>query len=297
MNLRAKFNLAVILIFGVGLLLTSVVSYVTELQQAREEVLREAEVLLSMALATRSYTVNEVRPLLWQLEDETDFLEETVPSFAAQETFRIFNDEFVNFTYREAALNPTNPRDLARSWEVDIIQNMIVVDDGETVVDERRTDDGRLLYLARPIRITDQGCLECHSTPDAAPASMIAEYGADGGFGWQMEEIIGAQIVSVPMSVAYQQARNSTLTLVGSLFSVFTLILIAINVMLDRMLLQPLRTLADATDRYSRGDIDLQELDATRDDEIGRLERATNRLRRSLKKAMDIAQQNGGNPS
>jgi HAMP domain-containing protein len=296
MRLRAKFNLAVILIFGVGLLITSVVSYLTEFQQAREEVLHEAEVLLSMALATRSYTVREVRPLLWQLEEEVDFLEETVPSYAAQTTFQIFNEEFSDFTYREAALNPTNPRDLARSWEVDIIQNMIAVNDGQPVVDDRQTEQGRILYLARPIRITDEGCLECHSTPDVAPASMIADYGADGGFGWQMEEIIGAQIVAVPMAIAYQQARTSTLTLAGSLFSVFTLILIAINIMLDRMFIQPLRSLAEVTDRYSRGDIDIEELEATRNDEIGRLERATNRLRRSLKKAMDIAQ-NGSNPS
>lgn len=291
MKLRAKFNLAVIIIFGVGLAVTSVVSYLTEVQQAREKVEQEAEMLLSMALATRSYTVGEVRPLLWQLEDTTDFLEETVPSYAAQTTFRIFNDEFSEFTYREAALNPTNPSDLARSWEVDVIQNMIATNADDIAIGERNADNGvRNLYLARPIRITDQGCLECHSTPDRAPASMIAEYGADGGFGWELDEIIGAQIVTVPMSIAYEQARASTLTLVGSLFSVFTLILIAINAMLDRMFIHPLRTLADVTERYSRGEVDVKELDASRNDEIGRLERSMNRLRRSLEKAMEVAQ-------
>ncbi|MEO0566074.1 MAG: DUF3365 domain-containing protein, partial [Chloroflexota bacterium] len=222
---RTKFNLAVVIVFAVGLVITSIVSYVMEFQQARAEVEHEAEVLLSMALATRSYTVNEVRPLLWQLEEENDFLEATVPSFAAVQTFQIFNDEFSEFTYREAALNPTNPRDLARSWEVDIIQNMIARDSDDPVLGERQLEDSRIMYLARPIRITDEGCLECHSTPDVAPAAMIAEYGADGGFGWQMQEIVGAQIVAVPLSVAYEQARSSTLTLVGSLFSVFTLIL------------------------------------------------------------------------
>lgn len=290
MGLRAKFNIAFILIFAVGLSVTSVASYFTELQQAREEVVHDAEVLLSMALATRSYTVEEVRPLLWQLEETNDFLEQTVPSFAAQQTFLKFNEEWREFTYREAALNPTSPRDLAQSWEVDIIQGMIAVDDDMAVIGERQAVDERFLYLARPIRITNEGCLECHSTPDVAPPAMIAEYGADGGFGWQMNEIVGAQIVTVPMSVAYQKAQASTLTLVGSLFSVFTLILTAVNIMLDRMFIRPLRTLADATDRYSRGEIELKELPATRNDEIGRIERATNRMRRSLKKAIEIAQ-------
>jgi len=295
MSLRAKFNLAVIVIFGVGLALTSVVSYVTEVQQAREEIRREADLLLSLALATLCYTVSEVRPLLWQLEEENDFLEETVPSFAGQQTFRIFNEEFSDFTYREAALNPTNPRDLARSWEVDIIQNMIASNSDEIVVGERNADGERLLYLARPIRITDEGCLECHSTPSAAPAAMIAEYGADGGFGWNMNEIIGSQITTVPAANAYEQARASTLTLVGSLFTVFTLILIAINFMLDRMFIAPLGALADTTDRYSRGDLSAEEHPVDRDDEIGKLQRATNRLRRSLEKAMEITQK--GNAS
>jgi HAMP domain-containing protein len=231
-----------------------------------------------------------VRPLLWQLEETDDFLEQTVPSFAAQTTFRTFNQEFDEFTYREAALNPTSPRDLAQSWEVDIIQGMIVADDDQSVIGERQTANERFLYLARPIRITNEGCLECHSTPDVAPAAMIAEYGADGGFGWEMNEIIGAQIVTVPMSVAYEKAQASTLTLVGSLFSVFTLILTAVNIMLDRMFIRPLRQLAEATDRYSRGDIELKELPAERNDEIGQIERATNRMRRSLKKAIEIAQ-------
>jgi HAMP domain-containing protein len=290
MGLRAKFNIAFILIFAVGLTVTSVASYFTELQQAREEVVHEAEVLLSMALATRSYTVGEVRPLLWQLGEQDDFLEQTVPSYAAQATFLTFNQEFSEFTYREAALNPTSPRDLAQSWEVDIIQGMIAADDDQPAIGERQALDERFLYLARPIRITNESCLECHSTPDRAPASMIAEYGADGGFGWEMNEIVGAQIVSVPMSVAYEKAEASTLTLVGSLFAVFTLILTAVNIMLDRMFIRPLRQLAIATDRYSRGDIELKELPAERHDEIGQIERATNRMRRSLKKAIEIAQ-------
>ena len=290
MGLRAKFNIAFVVIFAVGLTVTSVASYFAELQQAREEVLHDAEVLLSMALATRSYTVGEVRPLLWQIEEPDDFLEQTVPSYAAQTTFLHFNQEFSEFTYREAALNPTSSRDLAQSWEVDIIQGMIASDDDESIIGERQALEERFLYLARPIRITNEGCLECHSTPDAAPEAMIAEYGADGGFGWEMQEIVGAQIVSVPMSIAYSKAQSSTLTLVGSLFSVFTLILTAVNIMLDRMFIRPLRILADATDRYSRGDIELKELPAERNDEIGQIERATNRMRRSLKKAIEIAQ-------
>ena len=289
MGLRTKFNAAFVAIFAVGLLLTAVVSYVTELQQAREQVIHDAEVLLAMALSTRSYTVNEVRPLLAGTETN-EFLRQTVPSFAAQETFLTFNETFPEFTYREAALNPTAPRDLASSWEVDIIREFITNRDIESSVVIRQTDEGNTLYYARPIVIQDQGCLECHSTPDVAPPSMIAQYGSNGGFGWQMDEVIGAQIVSVPMAVPYQQAQATTLTLVGSLFSVFTLVLISVNVLLDRAFIQPIRELAQTADRFSKGELDVKEFDSQRQDEIGMLERATNRLRRSLEKAMQLSQ-------
>lgn len=289
MGLRARFNLAFVLIFGIGLVLTGILFYYAETQQAQEEVQHQAELLLSSALATRNYTVSQVRPLI-SAQSADNFLPQTVPSYAAQETFLVFNEDFPEFTYREAALNPTNPRDLARSWEVDIIQEMIIDDSGEQMIGNRNTEDGRVLFYARPIRITNEACLVCHSTPDVAPASMISIYGADGGFGWGMDDIIGAQIVTVPMSLSIQRAQETTLTLVGALFSVFTLVLVAVNILLDQVFIRPLRRIAQVTERYSRGEVEIGELDGARGDEIGRIEKAMNRLRRSLEKAMQVAE-------
>ncbi len=289
MGLRARFNLAFVLIFGIGLVLTGILFYYAETQQAQEEVQHQAELLLSSALATRNYTVSQVRPLI-SAQSADNFLPQTVPSYAAQETFLVFNEDFPEFTYREAALNPTNPRDLARSWEVDIIQEMIIDDSGEQMIGNRNTEDGRVLFYARPIRITNEACLVCHSTPDVAPTSMISIYGADGGFGWGMDDIIGAQIVTVPMSLSIQRAQETTLTLVGALFSVFTLVLVAVNILLDQVFIRPLRRIAQVTERYSRGEVEIGELDGARGDEIGRIEKAMNRLRRSLEKAMQVAE-------
>jgi hypothetical protein len=49
-------------------------------------------------------------------------------------------------------------------------------------VGERDTPMGKSLYLARPIRNEAQ-CSTCHSTPSAAPRTLIARYGNDNGFG------------------------------------------------------------------------------------------------------------------
>ena len=289
MGLRSKVNLAFVVIFGIGLLITTGLSFAAEFQQAREQVLHDAEVLLSIALSTRSYTVQQVRPLLSE-QNEVSFLPQTVPSYAAQETFLIFKEEFPEFSYREVALNPTNPRDLANSWEVDVIQNFISDSNLDRLTGERQTGSGDVFYLARPIRINDEACLACHSTPDVAPQSMIEIYGASDGFGWKKDEVVGAQIITVPTDLATSTATESTTNFVISLVSVFILVLIALNILLGRMFIQPLKSLAGAAESYSKGDFSPTEFAGTREDEIGKLEKAMNRLRRSLDKLLRVAE-------
>ena len=290
MSLRLKVNFAFVIIFGIGLIITTALSFAAEFQQAQERILHDAEVLLSIVLSTRSYTVQQVRPLLAE-QNETTFLPQTVPSYAAQETFLLFKEEFPEFSYREAALNPTNPRDLANSWEVDVIQQFISDPSIDHLTDRRQTTNGEIFYLARPIRITNEACLACHSTPDAAPQSMIEVYGRTNGFGWKLNDVVGAQILTLPTDLATRTAWESTLTFFISLVSVFTLALIFLNLTLNRVFLRPLRSLADAAESYSKGDLTLPEFTTTRQDDVGRLEKAMNRLRRSLDTLLSLTEQ------
>ena len=281
MSLRFRLNLAFILIFGLGLLGTTTLVYLTELQQARETVLHDAEVLLSVALSTRTYTVEQVRP---HIEDQNSdsFLPQTVPSYAAQETFLLFKGSHPEFSYREAALNPTNLRDRASLWETELINAFRDNPTQEQATGVRQTEDGRQFYLARPIKITNPACLECHSEPENAPATMLARYGPNNGFGWELDEIVGAQIITVPAGISLRSARETTLTQIISLLSIFTLLLIAVNLLLSRMFIEPLERIADAAEKYSLGDLSAAEFSGDRHDEVGKLESALNRLRRSL---------------
>src|SRR5205085_11513430 len=100
-------------------------------------------------------------------------------------------------SYKEAALNPTNPRNRAVDWEADLV-NQFRGDAGQSEISGMRsTDNGPSLFLARPFRIKDPACLGCHDKPEIAPVSMVKLYGSDKGFGWQLNEVIGAQVVSV----------------------------------------------------------------------------------------------------
>ena len=195
MGLRLKFNLVLLLVFLLGLGVTGFESYELLHKNAREEVLRNAGVMMEAALSMRGYTVSQVRPVLQA--DPEQFLPQSVPAYAATEIMALLRKKYPDYAYKEAALNPTNPRDRAVEWETDIV-NTFRGDTAKTEISGvRDTPTGPSLYLARPFQIKDPACLACHTTAEMAPPAMIKLYGSGNGFGWKLNEVIGAQIVSV----------------------------------------------------------------------------------------------------
>src|SRR5947208_16522115 len=138
--------------------------------------------------------------------------------------------KYPDYAYKEAALNPTNPRDRAEGWEADLV-NQFRKEIRPEISGTRVTDTGLSLYLARPFQIKDQACLSCHTTAEQAPPAMIKLYGPNNGFGWKLGEVIGAQIVSVPMDLPIRNANHAFVTFMASLTVVFAVLFVILNVM------------------------------------------------------------------
>lgn len=219
-------------------------SAVAEFKKTIEEIPKEAETVAPKDVRSGSrkgYLLGQQRLLAAQQQlldsvrgkpDElldSEFHPQSVPAFAATEIFTYLRSKYPEYFYKEATLNPTNPRDRAADWEADIVNQFR----GNTALTEfigtRATPTGEALYLARPIKITNVSCLTCHSTPDKAPPEMIKLYGTANGFGWKMDEIIGAQVVSVPMSVPLGVANTTWQKLTGWLVGAFGAVLVAGN--------------------------------------------------------------------
>jgi HAMP domain-containing protein len=286
MGLRLKFNLVLMAVFLAGFAVAGWTSYQLLQRNARGEIVRNARVMMEAALAIRGYTSNQVRPPLEPLMVQT-FLPQSVPAFAATETMGTLHKTYPDYGYKEATLNPTNPRNRATDWEVDVVTSFRNHADQPEIVGERDTPTGRSLFVARPIRV-EPSCLACHSTPSVAPKSMIALYGAANGFGWKLNEIIGAQVVSVPTALPIHNANRAFVTFMGSLAVVFLLVFAVLNVMLNSMIVRPIRDMARAADEVSTGNFELAEFHAQSRDEIGVLGASFNRMRRSLEKAMKM---------
>jgi protein-histidine pros-kinase len=286
MGLRLKFNLVLSVVFILGLGVTGYVSYDLLQKNAREEVLRNAGVMMEAALSMRTYTVNQVRDKL--TANEEVFLPQGVPAFAATEIMNLLRKKYPDYSYKEAALNPTNPRNRAVEWETDIV-NTFRNDPAHTEISGiRATPTGPSLYLARPFQIKNAACLACHTSPEIAPAAMVKLYGPGNGFGWKLDEVIGAQIVSVPMSLPIEAANRAFYTFTVSLAGVFVALFIILNVMLSLLIVRPITQMSAAADQMSTGNLEIPEFAEGGKDEVALLAKAFNRMRRSLEKAISL---------
>lgn len=291
MGLRLKFNLVLILTTLAGLGISAFVSQKLLQQNAREEVLEMARLMMESAVAVRSYTANEIRPLL-KVQQRRSFIPQTVPAYAAGRYIKELQLSHQDYSYKEATLNPTNPADRATEWEADIVSWFRNHEDSNELIGERLAPTGPQLYLSRPITITNPDCLVCHSTPSAAPATMIETYGSSNGFGWQLNETVGAQIVAVPMSLPLERARATFYTFMGALVGIFLLIGIILNLLLHYIVIKPVRAMSIKADEVSMGELDVEELSVSGKDEISSLGRSFNRMHRSLANAVKMLDEN-----
>lgn len=285
-KLGQKLTLVLLVIFLAGSVVSGIALSRLLNHNAQREIVSQALILMQTMNSVRDYTSTEVNP---ELADklETEFLPETVPAYSATEVFNRFrkDKDYRQFFYKEATLNPTNPRDQADSFETKIVKEFQSSNDLQAVQGFRTTNDGEIFYIARPLAVSQESCLECHSTPDVAPVSMIRRYGREGGFGWKLNEIVGAQVVFVPASKVLQSARQSLIVTMSIVVGVFALGILLVNFWLRKAVVRPITRMAQVAEVVSQGNLDA-EFQKWSNDEVGKLSDAFSRLRTSFVLAM-----------
>ena len=287
MKLLVKFNLVLFILFALGTAATTVVLRDLLQRNAREEIRQNAKLLIESALAVRTYTSKNIAPLL-ETQIKYEFRPEMVSAYSAIEllkNLREANPDYKNFQYREATLNPTNPVNRAVEWESDIVNSFRNGTADVPLFGERETPNGRMLYVAKPLR-AGGACLRCHDTADRAPQTMISKYGSANGFGWKVGEIIGAQIVQVPEASAKARADATFRAFTASVVAVLVGIAVVLNLLLWWMFIRPVTKISALADQISLGDVAAADFASRRRDEIGALAMALSRMRRSLEQAM-----------
>lgn len=292
-KLGSVFNGILLGVFLVGIVLSALVFSLLLRRNAEAEVASKALLLLESMDSVRTYTSNQIKPVL-DTELQTDFLPQSVGAFAATEVFaqlRSTRKEYENFSYKQAALNPMNPRDQADDFESAMIERFRKDPSVRELSGFHPSAGGEAFYMARPITIDNASCLACHSTPNLAPRSLVARYGSERGFGWKMGDVIGVHIVSVPAEVPFNNAVQAFFTFIGVVFVILATGAIAINLLLRRTVIEPLARISTFAHEVSMGKVqtDLAEMQ-TPVLEVGELAAAFDRMRRSVLKGVKMLQ-------
>ncbi len=290
LKLGAKFNALLLLIFLIGSVVSGVALSATMQNRAESEVAARAEILTQAMNSVRNYTSNNIKPLLSErLLTEAEFIPETVPAYSAREVFENFRQrpQYRSFFYKEATLNPTNPRDRADEFETTLVKEFRQNPNLKEKTGYYNRDGEKLFYIARPLPIKNISCLQCHGKPGDAPQSMINTYGTSNGFGWRLHEIVAAQTIYVPANEVFARGHQHWLLAIAIFVAVFTLVIYLINLLLRRAVIKPLKQLTNVTQSLRDRDIvEVSEsiefetiaLIARRHDEPGQLARAFQHL-------------------
>ena len=287
MKLLVKFNLIYVLVMALGVGVSGYLTRGLLIKNAQEEVLEHARLLIAKANAVRNYTSGQITKLL-ETQMKYEFLPQSVPSYSATEVLATLQKSYPEYLYKEATLNPTNPRDRAVGWEVDVVNQFRASADLKEVVGERDTPSGKAMFLAKPFRITNPACLQCHSSVEAAPKTLVDKYGPANGFGWNLNEVIGAQIMSVPMTLPMARADRSFRLFISTQVGVFVVVGMVLNLLIWSVVVRPVTRLSALADRVSQGDLEAPEFGGGSKDEIGVLAESFASMRASVVQAMKM---------
>jgi methyl-accepting chemotaxis protein len=146
-----------------------------------------------------------------------------------------------------------------------------------------------VFYTASPLAVGSESCLRCHGEPEQAPNSLINTYGSENGFGWELNEIIAAQVIYVP-GERVSDATWLSLSVVMLVFIlIFALVVLAINLLLRRNVVDPIGRLAALAelvgdDRMSEEGNEFERLIpvAKRGDELGQLSKVFQQMARQV---------------
>jgi len=253
-TLGQQFTRFFTLLFLGGILLSGLALSRTMQHEAETEMASRATMLTQTMNAVRSYTSEQVKPqLVDKLATDASFVRETVPAYSAREVFEQFRkaSEYKDFLYKEAALNPSNLRDQADSFESALVEQFRQDNTLSDLTGYRQQMGQRLFYLARPLSIQNASCLECHGDPKDAPASLIRTYGSQRGFGWKLGETVAAQIIYVPANELLGRGRRYLGLVMSIVISLLAVTVLLINQLLKRKVVQPLKQLTTATKQMS----------------------------------------------
>ncbi len=282
MSLRLKANLIYAATVGAALLFGLLIAQVTSHQIRVATATQEASLMMAQAEVAARYTRQDVAPLI-EANDRAGvlFVPESAPFYAVEKQARLLADIKPGFSLRRVVLDPTSVADQPDRWEraaIDRVRNSL---DHAPFVEQR----GQTLKLIAPIRMADGVCATCFTSRAAAPPGIVDAFGSHAGFDRKPGEIVGITVASVPLPKGFGFGDR---TILLWLLLIAIALWVALNVILEYIVLRPIGRVAMIANQVSLGQPGISEFDVGHGDEIGVLTQSFNRLRRSMESALAL---------
>jgi HAMP domain-containing protein len=287
MSLRIRFLVFIAVLSLIATVGMAVVSYQFNKSNALKEAKIRGELVYNYMISSRDYFGNTQLPKIYEAAGRDIFIPELMSSFAVTRgVFETFSGKVPDYIFKQATKNPLVPSNKADTQEIELIK-LFHENKNLTSKEGRMEKNGRTYYyFAKPVRVSDPTCLECHGDPARAPEEQTEIYGTENGYHWQEDETVSAMIVYVPLQKALGEAKKmaAILFLIGS--AGIGLLMFLIWIFFSRYVVSPVIMLERRATEISLGKNLGERIVTPTQDEIGSLSRAIDRLRISIEKML-----------
>ena len=188
-------------------------------QQSLTEAERQASLLLDRNLATHTYFTHELKPNIFKWTESfrsPDYFDPSWMSstYAVRQMDKIFHQLAKEpYYYKESSINARSPEAEADDYEKGFLQELQKDSNLMRKTYIRYFDGQPYLTVLRRGEPMESSCMRCHTTPDLAPKGMVDIYGPDRSFGRNLDEVVQAISIRIPLAAAYAGANKFSLHL------------------------------------------------------------------------------------
>jgi methyl-accepting chemotaxis protein len=282
-SLAKRFNLSLIIMYIVTVLVTAPTIYFVTQKQVYDLAEKDLVLLVDVVKSIQDFVATDLRP---------HFMKEQIfysPAFsgivATSRIAKYLKEKQPQYYINNASDNPLNPQNQVRGIEQDLLETFRGDRNLETL-NTVGTIDGQTYLVSSAPKISTKGCLRCHGKPEAAPDDVKVAYGTTSGYGYRPDEVVGVSVVGVPLDDVQTLTLSRSLMILGGITALFTILFIVVNLLVRRLILEPIVDITTVAKAVSHGDISREVIVRHRNDEISDLANAFELMRRSLVTAM-----------
>ena len=288
LSLKMKFAIIMIIIgFGANLIVAAVSFYYIQ-KFKKNELMREATMVLYAEKSARDYTSDELRPAVMKATPKFVMQAESA-TFVALGVAKLIKKFLPHYIYSEPTINPLNLKNKANPFQQKIIEKFKKNPDIKSLSGYHFFNGLSYFYVMKPV-VAKKGCMICHGNPEnksPITQAIVKKYGGTHGWDWKVGQVVGALSVLVPTKYMDKVALKSSIMLVLAIFILPFLAFVIALFFINKVIIKPIHEMTKLAEDVSMGKSN-ENFKARGNDEIGLLAKSFNRLKTSYLKALQM---------